>query len=148
MRPWIEGLEKRGFQAEALALPFGPAERAVPRFLAEAGPDVVIGGQSFGGRVATMAAAQAGYRGVVCFCYPLSGRTEARTGHWPAIACPVLIVNGEEDLLADPAQLGAQAPLLRRGTVHLLPGLGHDLSPRREHVLDLVAAFAATLDEP
>jgi len=59
LKPHIEGLRARGFDAAALELPRGSAERALPVFLKElrADPDLVAGGHSFGGRVASLAAA-------------------------------------------------------------------------------------------
>ena len=145
MTPFVSGLRARGFEAEAIDLPRGRAERAVPEFVMRAGPDVIAGGHSFGGRAASMAAAQAAFAGVVCFSYPLRDRPEERSAHWSRIDCPVLIVNGDRDRLCDPAELRLRMPLLRSGRLELIGGEGHDLSPRLNLVLDLAAAFAATL---
>src|SRR5947209_15526513 len=92
MRPYVEGLERRGLQAAAVHLPRGPAERAMPAFLAQAGegPDLFIGGQSFGGRVASLLAAERPYAGLVLFSYPLHRPgfpDQLRTVHWPRIRC-------------------------------------------------------------
>ena len=64
-------------------------------------PWVVVGGQSFGGRVASLAAAEPGapYAALVLFSYPLHPpgspeKTEARIAHWPPIRCPVLLLSG------------------------------------------------------
>lgn len=59
MAPWIDGLRALGLDAAAVSLPRGRAERAVPRFAAQTPdvPGVVVGGHSFGGRVATLLAA-------------------------------------------------------------------------------------------
>ena len=59
MRPHVQGLRRRGIEATAIDLPKGRAERAVPVYasrLEETGP-AVIGGHSYGGRVASMLAA-------------------------------------------------------------------------------------------
>ena len=62
MAPFVAGLRARGVPAEAVALPRGRAERAAPVFAALAGPEVVAGGHSFGGRAASLAAAADGVR--------------------------------------------------------------------------------------
>ena len=56
---------------------------------------VVVGGQSFGGRVASLAAAEpdAPYAALVLFSYPLHPpgspeKADARIAHWPDIHCP------------------------------------------------------------
>ena len=66
-----------------------------------------VGGHSFGGRVASLAAAEpdAPYAALVLFSYPLHPpgapeRAEARIAHWPAIRCPVLLLSGESDPFA------------------------------------------------
>ena len=145
LRPWLEGLGARGFDAEPVPLPPGPAARAVPRFLEVARPDAVVGGTSFGGRVASLAAAETEVAGLLCIAYPLAEQPEERTRHWPRVGCPVLVVNGELDELSDPEELRRRAPLLRRGRLELLPGAGHDLTPHVDRVLDLAAGFLTTL---
>ena len=145
LRPWLDGLRRRGFDAEAVLLPPGPAARAVPRCLAVARADSVVGNTSFGGRVASLAAAEAEVAGLLCIAYPLADDPEERTRHWPQVACPALIVNGELDELSDPEALRARMPLLRRGRLALLPGAGHDLTPHVDRVLDLAAGFLTTL---
>ena len=75
------------------------------------GPGTVAGGQSYGGRVSTLAAAAgAGYAGLVLFCFPLHppGRPEnaaARAAHLPSIECPALFLSGEADPFANLALL-------------------------------------------
>ena len=71
-------LRRRGFAADAIDLPVRkPAEDAVPApqlATVPGEPGTVGGGQSYGGRVASLAAAQADRsttRGLVLFCYPL-----------------------------------------------------------------------------
>src|SRR4030081_1168805 len=79
MKPYITGFKRRGIDAIAIDLPRGNAERAVPAFIKGSGRghEVIGGGQSFGGRVASMACIEAGFGGVVLFLYPLhpSGHT-------------------------------------------------------------------------
>ena len=62
MAPFVDGLRARGIDAVAVDLPQRKAEDVVPRWLelAPPGPGIVAGGHSFGGRVASLAAAAAG----------------------------------------------------------------------------------------
>lgn len=150
MQPFVDGLERRSIPAAAVDLPKRKAEDAVPAWIASVpdGPGISVGGHSYGGRVASLAAAQAArhYDAVVLFSYPLHppgspDRAAARTAHWPAIACPVLLLSGESDpfarieLLRD---LVAQLPDARLVT---WPKLGHTLKPVLGEALDLAAAF-------
>ena len=108
MRPFVEGLRRRGIDAGAVDLPKRKAEDAVPVWRAAVpdGPGTVAGGHSYGGRVASLAAAAgAGYAGLVLFSYPLHppgqpNRTDPRIAHFPAIDCPVLFLSGESDPFA------------------------------------------------
>src|SRR5439155_8579741 len=93
---YIDGLAQRGVEARTVELPGGNAERAVPVFLQRSarGSDVVIGGRSYGGRVASLAAAAPGseFAGLLLFAYPLhrpGSPEQLRTGHWPRTRCPV-----------------------------------------------------------
>jgi predicted alpha/beta-hydrolase family hydrolase len=152
MAPFVEGLRKRGVDATAIDLPKRKAEEAVQTLLAIAPPatDVVIGGQSYGGRVASLAAAEHCYGGLVCFNYPLHrpGHPEAtdeRIAHWPKIACPVLLLSGEADPFARVELLRANVSRLRDGRLVTYPRLGHTLKPVLEDVLDRTAAFIGSL---
>src|SRR5438874_1806907 len=75
LRPYLEGLAARGVEAEPVTLPGSNAERAVPVYLRQsgAGPDVVVGGRSYGGRVASLVAAAPGndFGGLLLLAYPL-----------------------------------------------------------------------------
>src|SRR6478735_4864861 len=117
MAPWVEGLRARGIDARAIDLPKRKAEDAVAAFEAQV-PDedgVVIGGHSYGGRVASLAVAGVRapgaivrahpYAALVCLSYPLHrpGAPEtagARIAHWPAIAVPALLLSGTSDPFA------------------------------------------------
>ena len=98
MEPYITGLRARGLRADAINLRRGRAEDAVSGFweasvalAADAPSDgLILGGQSFGGRVASFVAAgrPTEIAGLVCFSYPLHrpGAPETwvtRTVHWP-----------------------------------------------------------------
>jgi len=143
------GLEARGFSVELVALPRGKAERAVPVYRAAIGPDAtstVIGGQSFGGRVASLLAPDLTPAALVLFSYPLHapGRHDAwveRTAHWPRIRCPVLLLSGESDPFARIDLLREAVRLLPNATLITYPGVGHGVGPVLEAALDEVAAF-------
>ncbi|HEX8941175.1 MAG TPA: alpha/beta family hydrolase [Candidatus Limnocylindrales bacterium] len=159
MAPWVEALAATGIAAEALDLPRGRAERAVPVFraaIAAVAPDPVVpGGHSFGGRVASLAAAAAladdePLAAVVLLSYPLHrpGHPEtwtARTAHWPALRCPVLVLSGEADPFARPALLREAVARLPAGTLVTYPQLGHGLLAVREDVVGRIAAFVRDL---
>jgi predicted alpha/beta-hydrolase family hydrolase len=153
MRPHVAGLEKRGVRARAIDLPKGKAERALPVFAAavdEAGGGgrAVIGGHSYGGRVASMLAAERDVLGLVLFSYPLhrpGHPEELRVEHWPRIACPVLLLSGESDPFARVELLREKVPLLRKATLHTYPGVQHGLGPVLDDALDRVAEFVRSL---
>ena len=75
LKPYVDGLAARGVEARPVNLPGGNAERAVPVYLQQSGtgPDVVVGGRSYGGRVASLAAAASehDFAGLLLFAYPL-----------------------------------------------------------------------------
>ncbi len=164
MSPYVTGLTARGFRTAAIDLRRGKAEDAVAGYLLAAqtvdpgavdpgARQLVIGGQSFGGRVASLLAADrpAEVLGVVCFSYPLHrpGAPEtwdARTAHWPRIECPVLLLSGESDPFARIDLL--RAALVRLPNVELVtyPRVGHGLLSVLPDVLDRVSAFLAALD--
>lgn len=83
-----------------------------------AGAKLAIGGKSMGGRIASqVAAANAeGIAGLVLLGYPLHppGKPEQlRTKHLPAIAVPMLIVQGERDTFGTPDELRSALRTLR-----------------------------------
>jgi predicted alpha/beta-hydrolase family hydrolase len=154
MRPFVDGLARRGIGAAAVDLPRRRAEDAVPVWLAAVpdGPGVAVGGHSFGGRVASLAAAEPGrrYAAVVLFSYPLHppGRPERaadRTAHWSRIECPVLLLSGESDPFARLPLLRDAVRRLSTAQLVTFPRLGHTLRPRLDEALDLAAAFLRQL---
>ena len=155
MAPFVSGLRERGLDAVAIDLPRRKAEDALPAFhyVVPSAADVVVGGHSFGGRVASLAAAEpdAPYAALVLFSYPLHPpgrpeRTDARIAHWPSIRCPVLLLSGESDPFAQIDLLRAAVTLLPDGQLVTYPRLGHGVVPVLDDVLDRVAAFLADID--
>jgi pimeloyl-ACP methyl ester carboxylesterase len=151
MTPFVQGLQSRGITATAIDLPKRKAEDAVPAFhlVVPSAADVVVGGHSYGGRVASLAAAEpdAPYAALVLFSYPLHppgghDRAAARSAHLPAIRCPTLFLSGESDPFARLDLLTAAVATV--GGPHELvtyPRLGHTLKPVLDDALDRVAVF-------
>jgi predicted alpha/beta-hydrolase family hydrolase len=149
LAPHAQGLRQRGYEVEIVSLPKGTVERAMPVYSEAIGPvpsSVVTGGQSFGGRVATLLAAEVPPRALVLFAYPLHapGRHEAwreRTAHWPRITCPVLLLSGESDPFARIDLLREAVGQLPEATLVTYPGVGHGVGPVLDQALDEVDAF-------
>lgn len=150
MAPFVDGLIARGLGAVAVDLPKRRAEDAIPAWRAAVppGPGTVVGGHSYGGRVASLAAAEpdAGYDALVLFSYPLHPpgspeRAEARIAHWPRIRIPVLLLSGESDPFARIDLLRPAVRLLADAELVTYPRLGHTLRPVLDDVLDRVAVF-------
>jgi predicted alpha/beta-hydrolase family hydrolase len=162
MAAHVAGLRRRGIDAEAIDLPLKKAELAVVamRAIVPDGPGsdgvpIAVGGQSYGGRVASLAAAEpdTDYAALVLFSYPLHApgardapdRAVERTSHWPAIRCPVLLLSGEADPMARLDLLRAAVPKLGDAELVTYPGLGHTLKPVLDDALDRTARFLAEL---
>jgi predicted alpha/beta-hydrolase family hydrolase len=156
MRPYVEGLAKRGVEAAPVP-PTGKlpmrAEKAMDAFRAalRGHPRAIVGGQSYGGRVASMVAAEDGVGGLVLFSYPLHrpGQPEQlRTEHWLSIKCPVLLLSGEADPFARIDLLRESVGLLKWAELVTYPGVGHGLtrsSAAFNDALDRTAEFARQL---
>jgi uncharacterized protein len=104
------------------------------RVAAELGPDnLVIGGKSMGGRIASMVADEAGVAGLVCLGYPFHppGKPEKlRTEHLEGLKTPALIVQGERDPFGRHEEVGAYK-LSKSIAVEYLADGDHDLKPRK-----------------
>lgn len=151
MRSYVRALRARGLDARSVDLPrrgrlVVKAEAAVEAYLAAVPhpAKAVIGGHSYGGRVASLAAAQFEVRALVLLSYPLHppGHPEVlRTGHWPAVSCPFLLLSGESDPFARIDLLRKAVQRLRDQELWTYPGLGHDLLPVLNDVADRIADF-------
>ena len=146
MAPYVDGLAQRGLGGTTVQLPRGAAERALDAYRAQVDDyqHAVIGGHSFGGRVASMLAAQGPPRALVLLSYPLHrpGRLdELRTDHWPAIMCPVLLLSGESDPFARIDLLREAVRLLQTAELHTDPGVGHGLRSVLDDALDRITTF-------
>ena len=154
MRPYLQALAKQGLKAHALKLPRGAAQRAMAPLREQVGeqlPHSVIGGHSFGGRVASLVAAETPPAGLVLLSYPLhrpGHPEELRTEHWPQIECPVLLLSGDRDQFARVDLLRQAVPRLPHAELHVYPGLRHGLTSVAEDVAQRIAAFVAGLPQP
>jgi hypothetical protein len=155
MRPHVRGLGDRGVEAHAVQLPRVSAERAIPAYR-NAVPNPawsVIGGHSFGGRVASLLAADEPCAGLVLLSYPLHapGRGESwrdRTRHWPRIVCPVLLISGDRDPFARIELLREAVGQLSSHELVVYEGIRHGIGPRLDEALDRIVDFAKGLARP
>lgn len=147
MKPYVTGLAARGVKAATVPavgkLPT-PAERAMPFFIDALGGrrDVALGGHSYGGRVASLVAAEQPIAGLVLFSYPFHrpGRPDdQRTAHWSAIKCPVLMFSGESDPFARIELLRQAVGAWKNAELVTYPGTPHGIHRN-------LAAFADALD--
>jgi predicted alpha/beta-hydrolase family hydrolase len=148
MRPYIDGLRQRGIDARAISVPRGKPERAVDAYRSQV-PDLaddIIGGHSYGGRMASMLAAQEPAAGLVLLSYPLHRpghpEWETRIPHWPDIPCPVLLLSGESDPFARIDLLRAATDRLPDAELVTYPRVGHGLTAVLDDALDRIASFA------
>lgn len=140
--------------ARAVALPRGRTPPALIAYRAALAPldarHTLIGGHSFGGRVASLLAAETEVAGLVLFSYPLHppGRQELwdeRTAHWPAIRCPVLLLSGESDMFANIGLLRKAVKRLANAELVTYPRVRHGIGPVLDDALDRVVRFAAAV---
>jgi predicted alpha/beta-hydrolase family hydrolase len=107
---------------------------------------VFLGGQSYGGRQATIAASEdpALADALLLLSYPLhapQSSTALRTAHFPALRTPALFVHGTRDPFGSIEQMREALPLIPART-ELLPveGAGHDLA-KKANAAEVAAAF-------
>ncbi|HEX4188163.1 MAG TPA: alpha/beta family hydrolase [Solirubrobacteraceae bacterium] len=151
MKPYIDRLRALGVESAALRLPKGAAERAMGALREQVGDGLatsVIGGHSFGGRVASMVAAESAPAGLVLLSYPLhrpGHPEELRVEHWGSVACPVLLLSGDRDQFARADLLRDSVRLFAQAELHLYAGARHGLVAQADDVARRIAAFAEGL---
>jgi hypothetical protein len=114
---------------------------------------LVIGGNSMGGRIASLVADQFGVAGLVCLGYPFHpvGKPDKlRVEPLKAIKTPMLIVQGERDSFGNRDEV-ARYKLSKAVWVLWMPDGDHSFTPRKssgrteeqnwEEAVDKVAAF-------
>ncbi len=94
---------------------------------------LLIGGKSMGGRMASVLASErTGIDGVVGFGYPFHapGKPERwRTEHFPDLTCPMQIVQGTRDPFGKAEEVAAHEPELAAVRISWLDGGNHDFQP-------------------
>jgi predicted alpha/beta-hydrolase family hydrolase len=164
-----EAVAARGVLVLRCDLPYRQARPSGPPRLADAPRDreglreavaavrargagrVFLGGHSYGGRQASMLAAEdpAVTDALLLLSYPLHppARPGApRTAHFTALRTPALFVHGTRDPFGSIDELRAALALVPAPTrLHVVEGAGHDLGRRRAALADAVAAELLTL---
>lgn len=110
--------------------------------------DVVIGGKSMGGRVASRLADELGVRGLICLGYPFHppGKPErTRTAHLADLQTRTLILQGERDPFGTPADVSDYA-LSTQIEVAWLPDGDHSFKPRKRSGHTLAANLVSAAD--
>lgn len=113
-----------------------------------AGAPVVLGGHSYGGRQATMLAAEdpAAADALLLLSYPLhvpDKPGQPRTEHFPRLRTPALFVHGTRDPFGTPEEMRQALALIQgRHEIQLVSGAGHDL---RSPAFDREAAVAEVI---
>jgi uncharacterized protein len=107
------------------------------------GARLAIGGQSMGGRMASMIADQVGARALVCFSYPWHppGKPEQpRVAHLAELRTPALILQGTRDPFGSPEEVKSYrlSPSIR---VEWLEGGDHSLRGRLPRAAELAGMF-------
>ena len=154
-----DGIASHGHLVVRANLPFREAgrgsppraDRAVPGFVAlaagvrELAPRTpwILGGKSYGGRVASLAVSQ----GLSCaallfYGYPLHppGKPDKlRVEHWPDVPVPCLFLQGDRDAFNDGLLEDQLRRFPRRARVHVVEGGDHSLKVTGKHAPDGIA---------
>ena len=100
---------------------------------------IFLGGHSYGGRQASMLAADEPglVEGLLLLSYPLhppKRPDEVRKKHFPALRTPALFVSGERDGFGSKAEMEAALKLIPAKTeLMMIAGAGHELMTTRNH---------------
>src|SRR5215469_1251101 len=126
--------------------------RAVAALRAIAPGTVYLGGHSYGGRQASMLAAEdsAIAAALLLLSYPLhppAKPAQLRTQHFPQLRVPALFVQGSADPFATLAELEAARALIPAPTrIIVLEPAGHDLKRGRFPLAPIIAALRGMAD--
>ena len=121
--------------------------------IAELGAEnLIVGGKSMGGRIASMVADEAGVSGLVCLGYPFHppGKPEkTRIEHLGSLKTPALFLQGTRDTLGGSDEVSGY-PLSKSIHIHWLEDGDHGLKPRKksgrtedQNWAEALAAFTA-----
>ena len=113
---------------------------------------IVIGGRSMGGRMCSMAVADAEntleVAGLVCVCYPLHPPKQPeklRSEHLPRILTPTLFVSGTRDEFGTVEELTAATKPMNKKTYVWIEGARHDLKNRDAEVGEIIANWITAI---
>ncbi|HEX2834804.1 MAG TPA: alpha/beta family hydrolase [Thermoanaerobaculia bacterium] len=118
------------------------------------GPNVVIGGKSMGGRMASMVADEVHARGLLCFGYPFHppGKPQQlRTAHLLELRTPALVIQGTRDIFGNPDEVATYelSPNLRIEWIengdHSLFKSRHKDAAKFTRTIELAATFITSL---
>lgn len=131
-------------QSRPHGLPLGSAKadqaglrRAVSVLRSIASGRILLGGHSYGGRMASMLAAEdpSLTDGLLLLSYPLHPPrkpAQLRTAHFPKLHTPALFVHGSRDAFASGEEMNAALELIPARTKLLeIEGAGHELISKR-----------------
>ena len=114
--------------------------------------EIVIGGRSMGGRMCSMAVADAEntleVAGLVCVCYPLHPPKQPeklRSEHLPRISTPTLFVSGTCDEFGTVEELTAATKPMNKKTHVWIEGARHDLKNRDAEVGEIIANWITAI---
>lgn len=166
LNEFARGLGERGFRVARFEFPYmrarrqsgprgapdrEPVLRAAWREVAEGfggGADLVVGGKSLGGRMASLVADEIGARGLLCLGYPFHppGRPEKlRTKHLEHLRTAALILQGTRDPFGTPDDV-ASYPLAASIRVHWIEDGDHSWKPRLSSGRTLAQNIAEGID--
>lgn len=112
---------------------------------------VLLGGHSYGGRQASMLAADEPdvCSGLLLFSYPLHppGKPDRkRVDHFPRLRSPAVFVHGTRDPFGSPEEMReALAMIASAVSLHLVERAGHDLKPLLGGAADVVSLATSSL---
>ncbi len=114
--------------------------------------EIVIGGRSMGGRMCSMAVADAEnaleVAGLVCVCYPLHPPKQPeklRSEHLPRILAPTLFISGTRDEFGTVEELTAATSPMKNKKHVWIDGARHDLKNRDAEVGEIIANWIVDL---
>ena len=120
--------------------------RAVVRELGD-GRRLVIGGKSFGGRMASLVADELDVTGLLCYGYPFhppGKRDKLRTAHLENLRTPALIVQGTRDPFGSRDEVKAYK-LSSTISVQWIEGGDHSLKGGLPRAIDLGVSFLTSI---
>ena len=167
-----DALQGRGVTVLRCDLPFRQQRRSGPPRPGDAAKDreglkaavaalralvsgrIALGGQSYGGRQASLLAAenQNLVEALLLLSYPLHppGKPEQkRTAHFPNLRTPAMFVHGSRDLFGSVEEMEAALKLIPAPhTLTVVEGAGHDLKRGRFDLGLLIDGFMRGLEKP